>query len=145
MIKKMKVDKSFVPCSVADGDEMYANGIFVFNITKMIECLGADPDGIALESVAVSDLWESSSINEPHVDSVDVSKPVIMAEIAPGKYNLIDGNHRVAKACKMGIKSVQAYRFNVQQHMRFLTDSKAYATYVEYWNSKLKDFKSDGS
>ncbi len=33
-----------------------------------------------------------SPINESHVDSVEISKPVILAEIFPGQYNLIDGN-----------------------------------------------------
>lgn len=135
----LKVDNDFTPCPVATGDELFPNGIFVFNITKMLEYIQENSDGIILEEVAVSDFFEGfSSINESHMDSVEISRPVIMAEISPGQYNLIDGNHRMEKARRMGIKSVIAYRLNVEQHMRFLTSKKAYAAYIEYWNSKLK-------
>jgi len=33
----LKTDKKFIPCPVADGDELFLNGIFEFNITKMLE------------------------------------------------------------------------------------------------------------
>ena len=52
---------------------------------------------------------------------------------------MIDGNHRVEKARKMGILKVPAYRLSIPQHVRFLTDKKAYVCYVEYVNGKLKD------
>jgi len=52
------------------------------------------------------------------MDLVGISRPVILAEISPGCYNLIDGNHRMEKARKAGIKSIQAYRLNVKQHIR---------------------------
>lgn len=45
---------------------------------------------------------------KPKEMSVDVTKPVIMAEIAPGHYNLIDGRHRVEKARRLGMKKVPA-------------------------------------
>ncbi|MDA8090707.1 MAG: ParB/Srx family N-terminal domain-containing protein [Nitrospiraceae bacterium] len=61
-----------------------------------------------------------------------------MQRIPHGRYNLIDGHHRMEKARRMGIKSVQAYRLNVEQHLKFLTSKKAYLSYIEYWNSKLK-------
>ena len=37
MIKKLKVDHDFTPCSVTTGDEIFPNGFFEFNITKIIE------------------------------------------------------------------------------------------------------------
>ena len=78
-----------------------------------------------------------SSINESHMDSVVISRPVILAEISPGQYNLIDGNHRMEKARRLGVMSILAYRVHVEQHIRFLTSKRAYLTYIEYWNSKL--------
>ena len=140
MVKKLKVDNDFIPCSVDTGDELFPNGIFVFNITKMIEYIKKNPDSITLEEVAVSDFFEVfSSLNKAHVDSVEIFQPVILAEISLGKYNLIDGNHRMEKARRMGIKGLPAYKLNVDQHILFLTSTKAYVTYVEYWNSKLKE------
>ena len=70
--------------------------------------------------------------------SVELTAPVIFAEIAPGRFNLIDGHHRMEKARRMGVKRILAYKLNVEQHMQFLTDKRAYVVYVEYWNSKLK-------
>ncbi len=140
LAKPLKIDDDFTPCPVAEGDELFPNGIFVFNITNLIEYLEKYPDGILLEEVAVSDFFKGfSSINELHMDSVEISKPVILAEISPGRYNLIDGNHRMEKAHRLGIYSIRAYKLNVSQHIRFLTTKKAYIAYVEYWNSKVKE------
>jgi hypothetical protein len=55
-----------------------------------------------------------------------------------GGYDLIDGNHRLEKARRMGIKNVLAYKLNAEQHVRFLTSKMAYVAYIEYWNSKLE-------
>ena len=139
-MKKLKLDKNFTPCPVADGDELFPNGIFVFNITKMIEYVRSNAENWPVEDVVVNDLPEKSqSINWSHVDTTDVSLPIILAEIAPGRYNVIDGNHRVEKARKLGIPKVPAYRLTIPQHVRFLIDKKAYICYVEYVNGKLKN------
>ncbi|MGO9614276.1 MAG: ParB/Srx family N-terminal domain-containing protein [Dissulfurispiraceae bacterium] len=139
MAKKLKADSNFIPCPVADGDELYPNGIFVFNITKLLEYIRENSDDMTLEEVGVSDFPEKfSSLNEAHMNSVDISRPVILAEIAPGRYNVIDGNHRMEKARRTGVKSIQAYKLNAKQHMSFLTSQRAYLSYIEYWNSKLK-------
>jgi hypothetical protein len=136
---RLKVNKDFRPCLISEGDELFPNGIFVFNITKMLEFIKNSPDEFDLVEIAVADFPKSfSSIDESHVDSVNVSIPVILAEISPGRYNLIDGNHRVEKARQMGKSHLLAYKLNVRQHIRFLTEKKAYLSYVEYWNAKLK-------
>jgi hypothetical protein len=141
----MKIDDDFTPCSAATGDELFPNGIFIFNITKMLEYIQKNSDDIVLEEVAVGDFpKEFSSINESHVDSIDISEPVILAEISPGRYNLIDGNHRMEKARRLGINSIRAYKLNAGQHIRFLTTRKAYEIYIDYWNGKLKELKKIG-
>jgi hypothetical protein len=143
--KSLKIDDNFTPCPVAAGDELYPNGIFVFNITKIIEYIQKNPVGISLEEVAVSDFPKAfSSINESHVGSVEISKPVILAEVSPGRYNLIDGHHRLEKARRMGINSIRAYKLNAEQHIRFLISEKAFVAYVGYWNSKLKETGETG-
>jgi hypothetical protein len=94
---------------------------------------------VDLVEIEVGDFPKSfSSIEESHVDSVEFSRPVILAEISPGHYNLVDGNHRMEKARRMGISSIFAYKLNVKQHIKFLTKKEAYLSYIEYWNSKLK-------
>ena len=139
MANKFSIDKNFTPCPVDNGDELFPNGIFEFNITKMIEYIQKNPADITLETVAVEDFFKDfSSLDESHVDNVDVSRPVIIAEISPGRYNLIDGNHRMQKARRMVVKSMSAYKLNAEQHMKFLTTKKGYEAYNEYWNSKLR-------
>ena len=118
----LKTDDNFTPCPINEGDELFPNGIFVFNITKMLEYITINPNEIDLVEVEVGDFPKSfSSIDESHVDSVEVSRPVILAEISPGHFNLVDGNHRMEKARRMGISSIFAYKLNVKQHIKFLT------------------------
>lgn len=139
MTIRLKVDKNFNPCPIATGDELFPNGIFVFNITKILEYIKNKPNDIILEEIMVRDYCSGfSSINESQMDSVKISRPVILAEISPKKYNLIDGHHRMEKARRMGINIIRAYRLTVEQHMQFLTSKKAYMAYIAYWNSKLK-------
>ncbi|MBU2512132.1 ParB/RepB/Spo0J family partition protein [bacterium] len=136
--KRLKVDKSFTPCITEDNDELYPNGVFVFNITKMIQHIESNKNEFELLEIETIDFHiYNSSINESHLDSVDVSKPAIIAEISPGRYNLIDGHHRLEKARRMKIRSIPAYKLNVDQHIQFLTEIEAYIAYIEYWNSKI--------
>ncbi len=85
----------------------------------------------------------SPHINESHLDSVDISKPVILAEIAPGRYNLIDGNHRVEKAFRLGIEKICAFRIHPEHHHRFISNRLGYEKYMDYWNQGLKEAKAD--
>lgn len=136
--KLFKLDKNFTPCPVSDGDELFPNGIFLFNITKIIEHIRSHPEEFIPEPILVKDFdRDYSSIDEGCVNSVDCSKPVILAEIAPTQYNLIDGHHRIAKTKKAGMENIMAYKLSMQQHINFLTTQKAYVAYVEYWNSKI--------
>lgn len=137
MNRKLKINKRFAPCPEEDGDELYPNGIFVFNITKLVEYI--QRNGIVCEELLVEDFsGGSSKFNEEHLPSVDVTKPVIIAEISPGRYNVIDGNHRMEKARRLGLKKMPAYMVTPEQHVQFLTTEKGYLAYVEYWNDKLK-------
>ncbi|ABK99518.1 ParB/Srx family N-terminal domain-containing protein [Pelobacter propionicus] len=139
MNRKLRTEK-FTPCPVDDGDELYPNGIFVFNITKMAQFI-AD-NGISCEEVLVSDFSRGSSKwKEDYVESVNITNPVIVAEIAPGRYNVIDGNHRMEKARRLGLEKLMAYRLGPELHMQFLTTEQGYLAYVDYWNSKLKAAK----
>jgi len=142
MVKILKPDNDFTPCPVLTGDELFLNGIFEFNITKILEYIQKNPDSIPLQEVAISDFFKGfSSIDESHVDSVDISLPVLLAEISPTLYNLIDGNHRMEKARRLGVNSMPAYKLNVKQHIKFLTNKKAYVAYIEYWNGKVRQLK----
>jgi hypothetical protein len=138
MHKKLKIDRNFNPLPAEEDDELYQNGIFLFNITKMLEYIHENPEIFVPEAISVKAIYrEFSNINESHLDSVDLAKPIILAEIAPDRYNLIDGNHRVEKAHRQNIETVRAYRIKAEQHIKFLENRKAYEKYVEYWNWKI--------
>ncbi len=137
MKRKLIIENDFTPCEVDTGDELFPNGIFEFNITKLLEYIKENRNDLTIVQFETNDFIEEySSINEAHLEYVDISRPIILAEISPGKYNVIDGNHRVEKARRMGVKSVNAYKLNVDDHIKFLTTKKAYISYIEYWNSK---------
>jgi len=143
LFKKLKTNKKFIPCTVSNDDELYNNGIFVFNISKMIKFLNQATEEYNLTTISVDDFTNTfSCINESHVDSVDINKPVILAEISPGQYTLIDGHHRLHKAKRAGAKNLNAFKIDHTQHIRFLTELKGYTAYIEYWNSKIKQATS---
>jgi len=128
---RLHVDPCFRPCQALEGDEIYPNGIFEFNITRLSAYIGAAgrfrPELVALDDIP------------PAGKSAGLNKLAVIAEIAPGRYNLIDGHHRVAKARLEGVPSIPAYRIRCPQHVAFLTSTRAYEAYVEYWNSKVDD------
>lgn len=139
----LSADKNYVPASEDDGDELYPNGIFVFNITKMIEYIRVHQDEIPLESIEVKAYTRGwSKLDEVTIDKADITVPLILAEISPGRYNVIDGNHRLEKAYRVGVDHITAYKLTPEHHMPFLTSLKAYHTYIEYWNSKIKDMET---
>ncbi len=113
----LNVDASFTPCPIHDRDELFPNGIFEFNITRMLEYLENSPNDIDLAEVAASDFHAGfSSIDELHVELVDISRPVVLAEISPEHYNLIDGHHRMEKARRLGTSMMRAYKLTMPLH-----------------------------
>lgn len=143
-MKKLKKDKNFVPCVIDDGDECFPNGIFTFNITKMYEFIAMNPDTVVSEKIAIKSFFENSTfLDEKYLESLQNREPIIMAEIAPGQYNLLDGHHRVERAKRDNVDYLYAYKFSVKQHTQFLTDAKSYFIYVTYWNGKLKEQLDD--
>ena len=137
----LKLDKTFQPCPVADGEEVYRNGIFLFNISRILAHLDAHANEFPVKLVALTDIQNYGDVNldEDTIRSADLSCPVLFAEIAPGRYNLIDGNHRVAKARRVGAPTVAARSIGCPHHVAFLTTFLGYGKYVEYWNSKLEE------
>jgi hypothetical protein len=96
-------------------------------------------NGFPCEAIQVKDYRSHSKFNEEHLPTVDLTKPVIVAEISPGRYSVIDGNHRLEKAKRLGLGKLPAYRILPEQHIKFLTTEQGYRAYIEYWNGKLKD------
>ena len=77
-------------------------------------------------------------LDENTIKKANVTNPIILAEIAPGRFNVIDGNHRLERARRDQLSAIPAYRVLAEQHVAFLTSQTAYETYVQYWNNKLQ-------
>lgn len=137
--RKLKLDKTFQPCPAELGDELYPNGIFEFNITRLLAFVAAHVDRFPIERVGVDDIpnYRSDNLDEDAVGTADLLRPILLAEISPGLFSLIDGHHRVAKARRKGVGTLPAHRVACPHHVRFLTSTRAYELYVEYWNGKL--------
>jgi hypothetical protein len=138
---RLKRDINFQPCPAESGDEHYANGIFEFNITRLLAFIDTCAERFPIECVLVDDFpaYGSSHLNEETVRNADLSRPIVLAEIAPGRFNVIDGNHRLARATRESVQMVPARRVRCPDHVPFLISDWAYEKYVEYWNSKLED------
>jgi len=138
LIVRIQADATFVPCPVDDGDELFPNGIFVFNVTRILEHVARHPAEVALVQVSVRSFprWDRPLV-DAHVEAADLGRPVLLAEISPGSFNLIDGHHRLEKARRGDVETLWAYRLTVAQHVRFLTNTSAYLAFVRYWNDKV--------
>jgi hypothetical protein len=138
--RKLKLDKKFSPYPIDDDDEIYRNGIFEFNITKLIAFIASNAEDFPVEQLDVSSLVDVPNIylNEETILEANLSNSIILAEFDPGRFNVIDGNHRVEKANRANLEKILAYRVTVAHHFAFLTSVKAYEIYVKYWNSKIE-------
>jgi hypothetical protein len=140
---KLKLARSFEPCPIATGDEVFRNGIFEFNITRLLAFIDAHTERFPREAVAVASTPEygDSRLDQATIAAADLSCPVLFAEIAPGRFNLIDGNHRMARARLDGVPTIPAHRIHCPHHVAFLTSLMAYQKYVEYWNGKIEEMQ----
>ena len=138
--RKFKIDKKFQPLHMDEGDEFYKNGIFEFNITKLLIFIKANPSTFQPEEVSVKAirLFPSSNLNESTIYAADIAEPIILAEIAPERFNVIDGNHRLEKAYGDEVSEILAYKVRAEKHIAFLTSVTAYKEYIKYWNSKIR-------
>ena len=141
MERLLKLNKKFEPLKRDDGDEFFANGIFEFNITKLLAHIESKPEIYTVEQVCVRSIidYKAKSLDEETVRDANLSNPILLAEISPGRFNVIDGNHRMERARRDQVEKILAKRVLADQHMPFLTSMKAYETYVEFWNSKIKE------
>lgn len=143
--KKLSPAPHFVPPVTEEGDEFFPNGIFEFNITKLLTHIRTNPEKFPVEQVENKGLrsYSPSTLDEATVLKADVTTPIILGEIAPDRFNVIDGNHRLERAHREGLKAIPLYRVFAKQHMAFLTSVESYTKYIEYWNAKINDSWDD--
>jgi hypothetical protein len=137
------------------GDEIYCNGVFCFNITAMLEWMKQNPQPTVEMQI---DVWGSFDGKEDcYVEAADLTRPIVIEEIAPDYrdfvpdipehywtsrgYVCVDGQHRLEKARRLGVKTLPAVVIRMEQHIPFLY--RGYDQYADYWNRKLKDRTED--
>lgn len=144
-LRKFKLNKKFKPIICDAGDKLYPNGVFVFNITKLVAFIQANKDKFQPEKVIVKSVRTgfATNLDEEAIKEANILAPIILAEISPGLFNVIDGHHRLEKAYRDGVIKILAYKLFAEQHIMFMTSAKSYTEYVQYWNSKIKDRMKD--
>jgi len=138
--RKIMLDKNYIPLPTKEGDEIYPNGIFNFNISRILEHISTGQLDVEKELINVKEWFKThfrGSVNEKHLPMVDTTKPVLQAEIRPGMFEIIDGNHRMEKAYRNDVEFVISYKLKGEQLISFFADKRGYEAFVEYWNSKL--------
>ncbi len=140
--REMKTDPGFVPCELKPGDECWRAGIFHFNVSRMIADIESGELAVIRERINVKEWFKvhgGGKIDEEYMPKVELSRPVIQGEIGPGRFEIIDGNHRMEKALREGIESVDSYKLMGEQLLQYLSDERGYRAYIEYWNDKLQE------
>jgi hypothetical protein len=70
---------------------MSTNGIFEFNITRLLAFIDTCAERFPVELVPVDEFpnFGGSHLDEETVRTADLSRPILLAEISPGLYNVI--------------------------------------------------------
>ena len=140
-MRKLKANRNFTPCVPVVDDETFGGFPFTWNITHVQTWIDNNLDQVDLSVVQIappSKGVDSDFLDEAWIPEADLTKPVIIAWMRPEFFKLIDGNHRVAKARRMGVAELPAYYLTEQQHRQFFAREQADMMYVKYWNEKLE-------
>lgn len=142
-----------------DREEWYPNGIFNYNVSRLIKDLDADDNKkdsktpwlntVVKINVSVDEAIEHCHglgyLEEEHIKIADLERPLIFIELAPDSYNLIDGHHRLEKARRKGIQELPSWMVHAHAAIRYLGSELEYSRYVGYWNSKVEDIGDSAS
>lgn len=125
--------------SSENGDEIFPNGIFLFNITKLHKYINEAPDLFPVQIAEIDTFYRfcNESLDEETVVTANLEMPILIGEISPGKFNVIDGNHRVEKARRSGIANLPGIFVTPATFIHFLTTRSGYEAFIRYWNEKV--------
>ena len=94
------------------------SGSLLWNIGRMLE----DAPTFRVVSRGTEELAEGNPFHgDPeYAMETDLSKPLILAELWPGKYKLLDGNHRLYKARALHVDRLPVYFLTREEHIRYI-------------------------
>ncbi len=135
MIKK----RAFSPIPLQAGQEYLAIGPYEWHITALKQYLRQVFALRYLRFVRVERYMHPYlQVDEQHMEQVNVLSPVILAELYPGEYVVIDGQHRLSKASRMERERILAYKVPAAIHAHFMTTLEAHEAFVHYHNHHEK-------
>ncbi len=84
-LSKLKLDKEFRPCSAEAGDELFPNGIFEFNISRLLSFIQAHADRFPVEPVELTDIpdYGDAGLGEKAICTADLSRPILLPKSPP--------------------------------------------------------------
>ena len=155
--RALKPDPNHHAPDLREGEEGYY-GFFRINVSALRKVIEAHPEEFEQIVVPVKELrWGAKELIDKNIEKADLSRPIILAEIAPDRadfdkgfldseweirgYAMIDGNHRLEKAKRIGVTELPAYLVRMEQHIPFMFGN--FERYVDYWNSKLIEREND--
>ncbi len=108
------------------------HGTLLWNVEDILRDISAFPR----RERSVSDLVRENPFHgdAEYAMSTDLSKPLILIQLCEGKEKLIDGNHRLYKAQKLGVETVTCCYLTVPQQQKYIVDFDA-ALYERIVNS----------
>ena len=67
--------------------------------------------------------------------TTDITQPLIIVNLTDNIDKLIDGNHRLQKALKLGIATIDAYYLSFEEHRDYIVDfnENIYHHVVSHW------------
>ena len=73
--------------------------------------------------------------NREYAMTTDITQPLIIVNLTDNIDKLIDGNHRLQKALKLGIATIDAYYLSFEEHCNYIVDfnESIYRHVVSHW------------
>lgn len=108
-------------------------GSIVWDVARILE----DADRFAKKLFSVEELAGENPFRGDAVYAMktDISRPLVVVELAEGKRKLIDGNHRLYQCVERGVETVWAYDLSIEEYSRYIVDFDLdiYRSVAEHW------------
>lgn len=97
-----------------------AYGSVIWDIEKLLKDIGK----FYIKSFDVKHLALNNPFhgNEDYAMSTDITQPLIIVNLTENADKLIDGNHRLRKALKLGIEKIDALYLSIEEHRDYIVN-----------------------
>ena len=108
-------------------------GSIMWDIEKLLK----DIEKFRIKSFDVKHLALNNPFhgNEEYAMTTDITQPLIIVNLTENIDKLIDGNHRLQKALKLGAATIDAYYLSFEEHRNYIIDfdEDIYHHIVTHW------------